>query len=51
MEKLREQHRLEWENLVITYINQGCSKSDARYNADQRISDKYGKEEYFGESE
>ncbi len=42
----REEHRLEWENIVISFINQGWSKVHARRVADERIEDRY-----FGEIE
>lgn len=35
--ELREKNRLTWENLVITYINCGYSKSDAQTAADESI--------------
>lgn len=41
MNNLREKHRLEWENIVISLINQGWLKSDARYEADELIEIRY----------
>lgn len=41
MNNLREKHRLEWENIVISLINRGWSKSDARWEADDRIESRY----------
>ena len=40
-EQLREKYRLEWENLVISYINQGMGKEEAKLNADVCLDDKY----------
>lgn len=34
---------LEWENLVITYINRGFTKSDARTRATEIMEDRYNK--------
>ena len=39
--KLRELHRLEWENIVISLINSGWGKSDAQHEADERIRDRW----------
>lgn len=38
---LRERYRAEWENIVISLINSGWSKSDAQYEADNRLEDRY----------
>jgi len=44
LNELREKHRLEWENIVITKINQGFSKSDAKQWADECILSRYMEE-------
>ena len=39
--KLREKYRTKWENIVISLINSGWSKSEAQYEADQRLENRY----------
>jgi len=46
---LRDKHRLEWENKVISYINMGSRKSDAQIRADENLEDKYCHDEDPGE--
>lgn len=38
---LRDQNRLEWENWVISYINQGTTKGEAIRQADERLLSYY----------
>ena len=42
---LREKYRLEWENIVISLISSGWLKSDAQYEADERLELKYSEDE------
>jgi hypothetical protein len=39
-----EEHRLEWENIVIDLINRGWTKSEAQNEADTRIELEYEEE-------
>jgi hypothetical protein len=43
--ELREKHRLEWENWVISLMHQGFGKTEAQYRADERLEDKYFSED------
>ena len=38
---LREKHRFEWKNIVISLINSGWGRSDAEIEADQRIEESH----------
>ena len=38
MSRIREMYRTQWENLVITKINQGYTKSDVEVYADECIA-------------
>lgn len=42
---MKEKYQLEWENIVITYINQGMNKSDAKCRADEALQYKYERNE------
>ena len=42
--EIREKHRLEWENIVISYINRGYSKGEAMQKADDSFMDDEGED-------